>query len=218
MLARGPILRHKTVGVIFNGVQAAGTVLDQATRVWNFQHSPFVDLKVIWEVKRVTYTLNTDPETPIIVPAGTALADQFALFLVEDPFDSVAQIPFQRPIGTTPLPAESTFDLEHAFENNTRILDQYGYTQHGFIDTNLGANGAGYAWVEPNIHTNLLPAGVFVVPEFVVFYARIVVGGFAIGNTVLSCWVTLDYFEHLVPTVDKLALAGITAALPVFRA
>lgn len=213
----GPLLKHKTVGLIFEGTQPADSVLDETTRIWNFQHSPFISHKIIWELKRVTYTINTSRPTGVSVPAGAASGYQYALFLYEDPLDTPLGIPFQRPVGTTPLPIDSTFDLEHAFENNTRILDSYGYSQTSFIDTNVGASGAGAAWVEPNIHTNILPVGCIVVPEYVSLYARITVGDFPFGDSVLSVWVTLDYIEHFITTVEKLQLAGITSSLVITR-
>lgn len=215
----GPVVKHKTAGVIFEagGVQAAGAVLDRSTRFWNFQHSPFLNYKIVWELLRVTYTINQSTDIGVDVPAGSAVAQAYALFLFEDPLAVPTQIPFQRPVGTTPLPAESAFDLEHAFENNTRILDSYGYSAHNFIDTVGATTGAGYAWTEPNIHSNILPRGVIVVPEYVGLFARVNVGSFPQGQGVLSCWGTLDYIEHFVPTVEKLQLAGLTSALVVTR-
>jgi len=213
----GPVVKHKTAGVIFTGTHLADAVLDRATRFWNFQHSPFLNYKTVWELLRVTYAINSDPVIPIDTPAGTATSTSYAFFLFEDPLRTPAQIPFQRPVGTTPLPTESTFDLEHAFENNTRILDSFGWSSHNFIDTVGATAGAGYAWVEPNIHTNILPRGVIVVPEYVGFYARVNNNGFGLGNSVLSCWGTLDYIEHFVPTTEKLQLAGVTSALVITR-
>lgn len=213
----GPVVKHKTAGVIFDGVQAADAVLDRATRFWQFQHSPFIDYKLVWELLRVTYTWNLDTAIPVAAPAGTATSANFGAYLFEDPLDTPSQLPFQRPAGTTPLPTESAFDLEHAFENNTRILDQWGFSTSNFVDSLAATAAVAYAWVTPNIHTNVLPRGVIVVPEFVGLYARVNLDGFGTGNSVLSCWGTLDYIEHLVPTAEKLQLAGLTSTLVLTR-
>lgn len=203
MVTRRPVLQHKTAGVNFTQEIVVNAALLGLSKVVRYQPAPFVNKKRIWEILRVAWTLQ--PGQLDFDPAdNTPHSLEVAAVLLES--RNLASAGFNLPQVGLGLHA---LNFIKAARDNVKILDQVALYKEIWVDQQGGAAGAGAAYTGAASWTHELPAGCFVVPENL--YVQLRVKNWPVQSVAneFAAFATLDYYEHYIPTLDYIELAGV---------
>ena len=198
-MLRKPLLRHVTEGVN-TAVIGSEASLISAGKFVQAGPNPFRDLRRIWELKRVAWTLQPN-HFDSDLQAGIAEDFQLAGVLLEDR-SALFTVGFERVVTGV---ATNLLNYSKAARDNSRIVDQVSSVQRAFVNITTG----GCAWAFQASETHTVPDGCFVIPEFLKVQLRVQNWRKATAINEVAVFCTLDYYEHWVPTGVFLRLAGV---------